>query len=174
MKVFLPMDNWPQPMLRLFFGAQTLSWMQRLRLITFLVGNGYPIDALHTVMAHRMRTSAATIHANHVTRDILSGRYDRTWFYFNVTEQDYLYLDNTPYGQASGSQIFTRNVNAMAKETWGSRGRHSVILPSSTEGFEGIINQHAVAEGCDAEAQTATHFSSSPHCCRMGEPTKLL
>ena len=88
MKAFLPMDNWPQPMLRLFFGAQTLSWMQRLRLITFLVGNGYPIDALHTVMAHRMRTSAATIHANHVTRDILSGRYDRTWFYFNVTEQD--------------------------------------------------------------------------------------
>jgi hypothetical protein len=118
MKVFLPMDNWPQPMLRLFFGSQTLSWGQRLRMITFLVGNGYPTDAVQTVLTPRMRTSAAAVHANNVFKDISSARYDHKWFYFNVNEQDFLYLDNTPYGEASGNQLFTRHVNAMDRDHW--------------------------------------------------------
>jgi hypothetical protein len=121
MKALLPMENWPEPMVKLFFGNRTLSWAERLRLLTFLAGNGYPIDAVCTVLARRMRTGASTMHANNVLKDIASGRYDHKWYYFNVNEQDYLYLDNTPSGTPSGNQIFTRRVNAWDKHCWAAQ-----------------------------------------------------
>ena len=118
MKAFLPMENWPEPMVKLFFGSRTLSYAERLRLLTFLVGNGYPVDAVCTVLAKRMRTSASAMHANNVLKDIASGRYDHKWYYFNVNQQDYLYLNNRPYGEPSGNQIFTRRMNAWDRHCW--------------------------------------------------------
>jgi hypothetical protein len=123
LKAFLPMDNWPEPMVKLFFGGNTLSCVERLRLLTFLVGNGYPVDAVCAVIAPRLRTGASAMHANSVLKDLASGRYDHRWYYFNVNEQDWLYLDNTPYGEPRGNQVFTRRVSAWDKRCWKGTGR---------------------------------------------------
>ena len=128
MKTFLPMDNWPEPMEKLFFGGETLSCGERLRLLTFLVGNGYPVDAVCTVLARRLRTGASAMHANNVLKDLASGRYDHRWYYFNVIQQDWLYLDNTPYGEPRGNQVLTRRVNA-----WDERCCKRKVWPTLKE-----------------------------------------
>ena len=118
MKAFLPMDNWPEQMVKLFLGPSTLSYAERLRMLTFLVGNGYPVDAVCTVLAPRLRSTSSARHANGVLKDLASGRNDRRWYYFNVNEQDWLVLDGTPYGDPRGNQVFTRCVNAWDKRCW--------------------------------------------------------
>jgi|EP00966_Prymnesium_polylepis_P336974 hypothetical protein len=118
MNAFLPMDNWPEPMVKLYQRGDTLSCVERLRMLTFLVGNGYPQDAILTVIAPRLRTGASAMHANNVLKDLASGRYDHRWYYFDVNEQDWLYLDGTPYGEPRGSQVFTRRVNAWDRRCW--------------------------------------------------------
>ena len=118
MHSFLPMDNWPEQMVKLYQGRETLSCVERLRMLTFLVGNGYPVDAIITVLAPRLRTAASAMHANSLLKDLASGRYDHRWFYFNVIEQDNLYLNGAPYGEPRGSQVFTRRVNAWDKRCW--------------------------------------------------------
>jgi hypothetical protein len=118
MKAFLPMDNWPESMVKLFFGGETLSCVERLRMLTFLVGNGYPVAGIITVLTPRLRTAASAMHANNVLKDLASGRYDHRWYYFSVIEQDNLYLNGAPYGEPRGNQVFTRRVNAWDKRCW--------------------------------------------------------
>jgi hypothetical protein len=104
-------------MAQLFFRGTTLSCGERLRLLTFLVGDGYEEGAIRTVLAPRLRTAKSAHHAETVLKDLASARYDRRWFYFNVTQQDFLYLDGTPHGEPRGSQLFTRRVNAWDKHS---------------------------------------------------------
>ena len=118
MNAFLPTTNWPECMVALFFGSQTLSYRQRLHLLTFLYGNGYPVDAIRVVLAPRMRTPASCRHAENVLKDLISSRYDSRWYYFNVVEADFLFLDGTPHGVPRGNQVYTRLVNAWDKHCW--------------------------------------------------------
>jgi hypothetical protein len=62
MKLFLPMDNWPESMLQLFFRGTTLSCGERLRLLTFLVGNGYEEGAIRWGGISRVTQAPAHAH----------------------------------------------------------------------------------------------------------------
>lgn len=118
MHAFLPPDNWPETMLRLFLGPNTLGYRERLQLITFLVGNGYPVDAIRIVVAPRLRTPRSRHHADTVLADLASSRYDDRWHYFNVVQADELYLNGRAYGEPRGSQVYTRRVNAWDDVCW--------------------------------------------------------
>lgn len=118
MHAFLPPDNWPETMRRLFFGRETLAYRERLQLLTFLVGNGYPVDAIRIVVASRLRTPQSRHHADTVLADLASSRYDDRWHYFNVTQADELYLNGREYGEARGSQVYTRRVNSWDDACW--------------------------------------------------------
>ena len=119
LKAFLPFQDWPDKMVSLFFGAHTICYRQRLSLACFLAGNGVTHDDINTLLQTRLRDRSAQMHLAAILKAISDGTYDHKWYYFDVRQQDHVYLNGRPYGEARGRYFYTRQLNEW--ETYVSR-----------------------------------------------------
>ena len=111
---FLPQADtyWPASICGLYFGATFLTYRERLALSVFLYGNGVCDLDILAVMLPKCRDSSAAKHVKATVDSLRKGVCASRWHYFDVVEQDYLLLDGSPYGNATGSRSVTRTINA--------------------------------------------------------------
>jgi hypothetical protein len=74
MDAFLPKDNCPEDMILLFEGGETLGYKDRFKLLLFLVGNGYPREAIVEVFWPRLSSSKSESHFEGLLREVHTPR----------------------------------------------------------------------------------------------------
>jgi hypothetical protein len=116
---FLPPHLWPRAERALVFGsASFLRHGQRLRVVCFLLGNGFPAHVLRALLNTRLRDLAAHRHVESLVKDVLAGRYDAIWSYFDVNQNDQLYLNGnpsaSPTGKMSEPRVLQRKANSLS------------------------------------------------------------
>lgn len=126
LNAFLPCSEWPPKMRHLVFGGVTILSAQRLTCVLFLYGNGVQERHIRTVLQPLLRDNKAVVHVQEVLSVAKSGKRDRTWFYFDVGQNDYLFLGGRPCDwqvlqahsiTVTDEMIVNRKVNAWSRYT---------------------------------------------------------
>jgi len=85
-------DSWAPTERALFNTGHTLNHIGRLRLATFLWGNGVGEAMMLLLMTPLVKVDAAQDVRN-IIKDLQSGKKDHKWFYFDTHARLFLYLD---------------------------------------------------------------------------------
>ena len=92
-KTFLPEQLfWPDRELAIFNGTHTLCYEERKRIAIFLVGNGCGSDDIYVAFEHRLGNSGNHAHFKSLVAGAMGTTYDQQWSYFDLRQQDYLFL----------------------------------------------------------------------------------
>ena len=111
-------------MRQLVFGGRTLQTNDRMKVVIFMFGNGIPPKYICVLMQPILRDKAAQEHLTRILNKACSAYFDKKWFYYNVNENDYLFLNQTPcdvdtlqkYGIKTGEKfILQRKINEWSK-----------------------------------------------------------
>ena len=90
------LERWPEEEERIILYELVLSYSQRITAITFLYGNFRDVDLVYTALQQQIGGDPHDRdHARRLLADLASGRYDDTYFYFNVLAADWLFLNGT-------------------------------------------------------------------------------
>ena len=108
-----PLDKWPSHFEEMFFSGMTITLAERMQLCCFLYGNGAPAFELIVLLKHRLRDHDAVEHVKRISIDVQRDNRQRVFYYFDVNEQDVLYLDGTPHGVPRNvQQQYVRKMNS--------------------------------------------------------------
>ena len=111
-----PLDMWPDTMKFLFFGDSTIKRGERLRLSSFLFGNGACSEDIVPLLAHRLRDDPARTDVRNTVTQMNTADGMARIFYFDVNERDYLYLNGTcKEGDVRGYRVLQRMINSWSK-----------------------------------------------------------
>ena len=115
---FLPgRTQWPAREERIFFAAHKLDNNERLRIGSFLVGNGCSATDVYNCLAPRLgndgnhRSMRSWLH-DLQTKPAARSRY----WYFNLLQQDFYYQDGRLKHDARPPQPLVRRINAWDQE----------------------------------------------------------
>jgi hypothetical protein len=88
MKQVMPVEVWQGGksgyMARLFFSNSTLTYLQRLRVIVFLHGNGTSSSDIEALIYHRLRDKSAHMHMRSLLQTLNQNRAPANWHYYDV------------------------------------------------------------------------------------------
>ena len=118
MQVLFPLEEWPHDYLWLFYGNSTIVWKGRLKIVSFLRGNGLPGDDIRAVLWHKLADQSAVNHLESIITSIDLGVYNHRWNYYNINAKDFLYQDNTPAEFCDSFGKVIRPINYEDALTW--------------------------------------------------------
>jgi len=111
---FLPgRTQWPVGEERIFFGTHKLDNNERLRIGSFLIGNGCDASDIYNCLAPRLgndgnhRSMRSWLHSLQTKPDVRS----RYW-YFNLLQQDFYFQDGRLKHDTRPPQPLVRRINA--------------------------------------------------------------
>ena len=119
-----PRSEWPPRIRKILFRGTTIVMKERMQVVTFLFCNGVSENIIHVLLQPVLRDEAAKRHVKSLLKDIKSSNFDSKWFYYNVNERDFLYLNGNPCNfldlQACGipikdSIIWNRKINTLSR-----------------------------------------------------------
>ena len=88
-KASIPLNEWQGgadgKMVKLFFASSTLTFQQRLGLVTFLAGNGVADQDIWTLIIHRLRDDPARKHVTSILNTVQDGSHDHTTCAFSTS-----------------------------------------------------------------------------------------
>ena len=104
--------KWPDREYNLFFGGDFLAYIDRICLVCFLFGNGCRDEWIIGFTWPRLRDDSARRHVSSILDAIRAGSYDFRWYYFNLENQVFYYLNGRRNTDRMPPQQFMALANA--------------------------------------------------------------
>ena len=110
-------ERWPDEESRIIFYTPIFTYTQRITALAFLYGNFRDVDLVYSALRLQIGDDARDHdHALRFLDDLSGGKYDDKYFYFDVLEADWLYLDGTLNTQHTPPSPLARLLRAWERE----------------------------------------------------------
>ena len=110
-------ERWPDEESRIIFHSTVFTYQQRITALTFLYGNLRDADMVYAALLPQIGVDLRDRdHAQRFLADLVSGRYDCKYHYFDVQAADWLFFSGAVNTRRSPPSQLARALHAWDSE----------------------------------------------------------